>query len=116
MKTTFIPAILVITVIAACSKSSTGGGGGAPLDCSTVPKSWSANVEPIIQSSCNLAGCHSTGSMNGPGPLTNYNQVFNARAPIRAAVANGTMPKNSSLSSSQRNSILCWIDSGAPNN
>jgi hypothetical protein len=26
------------------------------------------------------------------------------------------MPQGSSLSTSQKNSILCWIDSGAPNN
>jgi hypothetical protein len=86
------------------------------LDCSTVPKSYSANVDPIIQNTCNTVGCHNTGSINGPGALTNYSQVFANRSAIRTAIANGTMPKNTSLSTSQRNSIICWIDSGAPNN
>jgi hypothetical protein len=42
--------------------------------------------------------------------------VFNARTSIRSAVSAGTMPKTGSISSSQKNSIICWIDSGAPNN
>ena len=117
MKTRIVLMICTAVFFTACSKSGTGGGGGgAPLDCSMVPKSYSVNVDPIIQSTCNAAGCHNTGSTNGPGPLTNYSQVFNARTAIRAAIANGTMPKNSTLTTDQRNSIICWIDSGAPQN
>ena len=105
---------LVFTAIA-CSKSNNGG--GSSVDCNTVTnKAFAADVNPTIQSSCAIGGCHEAGSSNGPGALTNYTQVFNARSTIQTAVSNGTMPKTGSISTSQKNSILCWIQSGAPNN
>jgi hypothetical protein len=80
-------------------------------------KAFAADVNPIIQSSCaNNIACHSSGSVNGPGALTSYTAIFNSRTSIRSAVSSGSMPKNSTLSTNQKNSILCWIDSGAPNN
>lgn len=105
----------LLILFTTCSKS--GGGGSVNVDCSTVSnKAFAANVNPIIQSVCNVPGCHAAGSTNGPGPLTNYNEVFNARSQVRSAIASGTMPQGTTLSSGQRNSITCWIDSGAPNN
>lgn len=99
-----------------CSKSSDSGG-GASVDCNTVAnKSFHTDVSPIIMSFCNVPGCHAAGSINGPGPLTNYTEVFDARTAIRSAVSTGRMPKTGTLSASQKNSITCWIDSGAPNN
>jgi len=112
-----------IFLIVSCSKGgsttgtgSGGGGGGSVLDCSTVPKSFTTNVNPIIQAFCNTAGCHAAGSTNGPGPLTNYTEVFNARVLIRPAISSGLLPKVGTLTTAQKNSFLCWIDSGAPNN
>jgi hypothetical protein len=132
MKTILLIVFLVSSCILftiSCSKSGsttgnngsgsgggTGGTGGTTLDCSTVPKSFATNVNPIIQSFCNAPGCHAAGSTNGPGPLTNYTEVFNARSVIRPAIASGLMPQGSSLTTTQKNSFLCWIDSGAPNN
>ena len=118
--------IAVSCLIVSCSKSDTGnnggggnnstGGGGTTTNCTSVPKSFATDVNPVIQSFCNVSGCHNSGSTNGPGPLTNYNQVFAARISIRAAIASGAMPQNATLSVAQKNSILCWIDSGADNN
>ncbi|HEX4875299.1 MAG TPA: hypothetical protein VFV31_01425 [Chitinophagaceae bacterium] len=114
-----LPVIATITFIVfitvSCSKDKDNNGGSS-LDCSTVAKSFATDVNPVIQASCNVAGCHATGSGNGPGALTNYTQVFNARTAIRSSVSSGRMPQGSSLSTAQKNSILCWIDSGAPNN
>lgn len=105
-----------VFISASCSKSGSGGG-GTSLDCNTVAnKAFAANVNPIIQSSCAITGCHEAGSINGVGQLTNYNDIFNHRAEIQSAVSAGRMPKTGSLSTSQKNSILCWIQSGAPNN
>ena len=109
-------AILTLSVFISVSCSKDNDNGGSSLDCSTVAKSFTTDVNPTIQATCNVSGCHATGSTNGPGPLTNYTQVFNARSAIRSAVASGRMPQGSSLSTLQKNSILCWIDSGAPNN
>ncbi len=120
MKKKFILIITSISIIVACSKSndSTGDPGDTPLDCSAVTaKSYAADVSFIIQTKCATdAACHGSGSTNGPGPLLNYTAVFNARTAIRAAVASGEMPKTGSITTAQKNSILCWIDAGASNN
>lgn len=116
---------LVFTVIS-CSKSDDGGsnntgggggGGGSTVNCSTVTnKSFSADVNPIIQASCNVVSCHAAGSTNGPGPLTNYTQISGAKTVIRTAVSTGRMPQGGTLTTAQKNSIICWIDNGALNN
>lgn len=116
--------ILAITGIISCSKGGSSGsgngngngGGGGIVDCSTVAKSFSANVNPLIQTFCNQAACHNPGSTNGPGSLTNYTEVFNARTAIRTAIITGTMPQNTTLTIAQKNTITCWIDAGALNN
>jgi len=107
-----IISVSIMTLVLACGKD--------PVDpntsCST-PRSYAGDINPIIQSSCAInSGCHASGSTNGPGPLLIYAEVFNARTQIRTAVANGTMPKTGSLTNDQKNAIICWIDSGAPNN
>src|SRR3982750_830396 len=108
---------VVITgiVMYACSKSNTGGGTITTPTC-TGTQSFTNDVNPIIESTCAISGCHATGSFNGPGALTNYSQIFNARLAIRTAIANGTMPKTGTLSTSERNTIICWIDNGAQSN
>jgi hypothetical protein len=99
-----------------CSKDNNGGG-TTTVDCSTVTnKAFAADVSPIIQASCGIAGCHDALSSNGPGALTNHTQISVSASSIRSAVSSGRMPKNSSLSSAQKNSIICWIDNGALNN
>jgi hypothetical protein len=113
--TTIIISSIFISI--SCSKSSTGGGGVTSLDCNTVTnKAFAADINPVIQASCALVGCHNAGSFNGPGALTNYNEIFTARSVIQSAVSSGRMPKTGTLATSQKNSILCWIDGGAPNN
>jgi hypothetical protein len=110
-------AVLILFTFIGCSKDSGGGTNNTTVNCSTVTnKAFASDVSPIIQTVCAVAGCHATGSANGPGALTNYTQVFNARTLIRSAVSSGAMPQGSTLSSAQKNSIICWIDSGAPNN
>ncbi len=110
----FILVVLTVSIfIAACSKSATNSGVGT---CTDILRSFSADVNPIIQTYCNQPSCHASGSVNGPGPLTNYTQVYNARSVIREAIRSGFMPQEGTLSTVQRNNIICWIDNGAPNN
>lgn len=108
--------LLTGLIFSSCSKDKNG----TPtftVDCSTVTnKAFAANVSPLIQSRCAIAGCHATGSGNGPGALTTHAQISAASSRIRTAVANGSMPQGSSLTTAEKNSIVCWIDSGSPNN
>ena len=106
--------LLPVAVTISCSK---GGTNNVIDTCDGVTaKNFTADVNPIIQSVCNQPSCHGPGSVNGPGSLTNYTEVFNARSAIRPAIASGLMPQNTTLSKAQKNAIICWIDSGAPNN
>ena len=124
MKRKLISALFFLTVIlitAGCSKEAddpgTGGGVVGNLDCNTVTnKLFAADVNPIIQSTCNRSGCHAAGSTNGPGPLTTYAEIYNARVQVRSVMSLGTMPPGGALTYAQRSYIICWIDSGAPNN
>jgi hypothetical protein len=123
MKKILIVLISVSGLVISCSKSDSGssasdGGttGGTTTNCTSVPQSFITDVNPIIQSFCNNPGCHNSGSTNGVGPLTNYNQVFASRTAIRSAISSGTMPLGATLSTAQKNSIVCWIDNGANNN
>ncbi|MFM2135487.1 MAG: hypothetical protein RL021_887 [Bacteroidota bacterium] len=75
-------------------------------DCSGAPKTFSADAKPALQSNC--VSCHSQ--------YANYNTVKNEAASIRSAIANGSMPKGKKMSDSDKNKVMCWIDSGAPNN
>ena len=126
MKKSILVILVAFLVIASCSKggsddpgggSGGGGGGGGSVNCTGVPSSFAANVSSIISTSCATdATCHGAGSANGPGPLLTYNQIFAARLTIKTAVANGTMPKTGTLSTAQKNSIICWVDGGGLNN
>jgi len=112
-----LPALFI-----ACSKSSTTntggtGGGGITFSCAGISPKFSTEVQPILTSVCSLNNsCHASGSSNSGGPLTSYAQVFAKRSNIREAILARTMPQNGTISQAEINSIVCWIDSGAPNN
>lgn len=112
LKTAFIIST-VVSISFACKKK----GPDFIPDCNGAPKSFSIDVSPIIQASCAVnSGCHGSGSHNGVGELLTYTKIFNVRSDIRSTVASGEMPLGGSLTSTEKNAILCWIDGGAPNN
>lgn len=118
---TLLTTACCLFLLYSCSKdgsNNNNNNNSGTLDCSTVTnKAFAADVNPIFQGTCAAqVACHGSGSINGPGALTTYSAIFNSRNAIRSAVASGAMPKNSTLSTAQKNSILCWIDGGAPNN
>jgi hypothetical protein len=120
--------LLAVCFVYSCKKSGGtdtggggnggGGGGGGTYtpNCTGAAIQFSANVLPIIQASCTASGCHNAGSVNGPGELSTHAQISAAKTQIRAAVLSGSMPKTGTLTSAQKNSIICWIDAGAANN
>ena len=109
----FLIAIL-ITGLISCGKQTADN---SPVDCGGPPKSYSSDLRSILQMRCNDdSGCHGSGSKNGPGELLTFQQVFSARSAIRSAIVSGRMPLNGELTATLKNAILCWIDSGAPDN
>lgn len=86
------------------------------VDCSSVNASFTINVQPIIQASCAIAGCHDAASTNKGGPFTSYNLVKNKASIIKSQVTSGAMPQGATLSANQIKLISCWVNSGALNN
>ena len=126
MKKLQLVALAILCTIISCSKGSDGGYNSTGNNSNnndntnnsacTGTKSFANDVSPIIQSVCAVSGCHDASSVNGPGALTTYQKVFNARTDIRSAVSSGLMPKTGTLSATQKSAIICWIDQGASNN
>lgn len=70
-------------------------------------KTFSTNVIPVVQSYCAPdSGYHSSGSTNGPGALTTYQQIYNASSSIHAAVADSSKQQNSSLPVFQKSAMV----------
>ncbi|WP_207512132.1 hypothetical protein [Longitalea luteola] len=84
--------------------------------CNGPAPSFSADVIPIIQTSCAIPDCHAAGSTHGPGALTSYTQIKNVAGDIKLAVVSRSMPKDGTLSASEIKTIRCWVDAGAPDN
>lgn len=113
--------IFSAVIFTACSKKDStpagGGGGGITFSCTGIAPKFAADVQPIITSVCATnSNCHASGSVTSGGPFTNYAEVNAKKSNIRAQILAGTMPKSGTISQVQINAIICWIDSGAPNN
>ncbi len=96
--------LIFLTFFIACKKTTEPA--VIPSVCDGVAKSFSNDVYPIIKSKCKL--CHFQ--------YSGYSQIASAVSSIRSRVEDGSMPIGSSLSTSQKNIIICWIDNGALNN
>lgn len=108
MKKSLAVVAVVALMFSACKKDS--------VSCTGTAKSFATDANPVIQATCATSGCHSTGSSSGPGALVTYTQIFNSKSTIKSQVSSGAMPQGSTLTSAQKEAIVCWIDQGAPNN
>lgn len=116
MKKSFITIISIViftyTLLIACSKSSSTTTTTTNSSCN-ANTSYATTISPLFNTSCNLSGCHD--GLNAAS-LNSYQVVHDNAAQIKASISSGRMPKGSTLSNAQKNSIYCWIDNGAKNN
>ena len=106
--------LLLAALLFSCKKNAETA---MVINCGGTQKSFATDIKPIVESSCSMdSDCHGSGSTSGPGELLTYAQIFNARNNIHSAVASGVMPKDATLSATDKNAILCWIENGAANN
>ena len=76
--------------------------------------SFSAEIQPIIENSCALDGCH-----DGSSDLPNFNifSNFQSRAEnAKSRTQSGDMPRTGSLTAAEIAKIACWVDDGAKDN
>jgi hypothetical protein len=105
MRTTILMAFIFLAVLTGCKKSTSNNNSYTP-SCTGATKSWVSDVKPLMDVNC--ISCHSSYSA--------YSSVFSAKSTIRSKIVDGSMPTNGTLSTDQKNNIVCWIDNGAPNN
>jgi hypothetical protein len=75
--------------------------------------SYKTTVKQIFVASCSSAGCHDGNNLPS---LAEYQTAHDAALQIKTAVANGVMPKNATLSATDKAAIICWTSNGAQNN
>lgn len=112
MKKILLPIALILATMA-CKKNDDN----YVADCSSGTKSFATDVKPLMISACSSgSSCHGAGSRKGPGELLDYTQVNADLEEIRSEVVSGRMPQGRSLTTAEKNTIICWIDNGALNN
>lgn len=82
-----------------------------PDKCSTIV-SYSNTIRPLIDQKC--GNCHLDGSQ--APDLTNYETIKANASKIKSLTQSGIMPKEGSLTQTQKDAIACWVDNGALNN
>lgn len=82
-------------------------------DSTNIP-SFSADIQPIINTNCALSGCHVSGAQFPP--LTAYTEIKDKADRVKTRTGAGTMPPSGALSSENVQLIADWVDGGAPNN
>ena len=86
------------------------------LDCTKVSAKFTADVLPIITSTCATPSCHNSTGVGGV-ILQTYDQCKTKIDRIKQRVLiDKTMPPNGTLTTSELNIIQCWINAGALNN
>lgn len=97
-----------LLLIQACSKKDTTT--DYVCDPST---SFITTIKPILDKNCNTSGCHDDITITA---LNNFQMVHDGAAQIKISIQAGRMPKGGKLSTTDRNTLFCWIDNGAKNN
>ncbi|GAA4452122.1 hypothetical protein [Rurimicrobium arvi] len=100
-------AAILLMATTGCKKSDSSS-----ANCNTT-WSFSKDIQPILAGNCTLSGCHDGSTMP---LLTNYPNVKDAAAQIKSAVSSGSMPRGRSISTADKDALLCWIAAGAENN
>jgi len=77
-----------------------------------------ASVQSILSTNCATSGCHAAGNGAGRQPLSSYNEVKTAieSFSLKTRVENGTMPPGGSISASDKNKLIDWVNQGYPEN
>lgn len=107
MKKFLVVALISIGVwTTGCSKISNSNTSYTPT-CTGAVKSYKTDVAPIMKTYC-TGSCHTK--------FSSYASLFADRNNVSGQIESGNMPRNSSLSTAQKDAVICWISSGAANN
>lgn len=77
-----------------------------------------ADVQSILSTNCATSGCHAAGNGAGRQPLSTFNEVKTCieSFTLKTRVENGSMPPGGSMSTTDKNKLIDWINQGYPEN
>lgn len=117
----YFSVLLVFLGITACTKDNISPTIPTNVDCSSLMASYANDIQPIMNSSCAISGCHVAGFSSGD--FTNYSglkaKVDDGTVKNRTIVQMNMPPANSTgptLTTAQLDLLNCWIEAGAPEN
>jgi hypothetical protein len=93
-----------IVFVTGCQKDSLTG--SYTPNCNGTAKSYANDVAPLVRSYC--SECHSE--------YSTYARLSASASRVRSVIVSGSMPQGTSLSTAQKDAIVCWIDNGVLNN
>ena len=106
---------LHLIIFSGCSKGSSNNTVN-PSICTGTAYSYSTDVKPTFVSSCAVSSCHDASSTNSGGPFVTYTQIKAKASLIEGQINAGLMPQSGTITADQKKKIICWVESGAPNN
>ena len=89
-----------------------------PVLCDTSEVTFSADVNPIINSSCATTNCHASGG-SGPGDFTQFDELkakVDDGSFVNRVIEQQTMPPGTPLTDCELQTLQAWLDAGATNN
>jgi len=101
--------VLLSIFAAGCTKDVS-----TEVTCGATTPSFSAEVYPVLQQKC--ISCHGDAMPRGNVSLSNYTKVSANKSAVRNIFVSTTSHEGVSVTTAQRNTVCCWIDSDAPNN
>ena len=108
--------IVVLSIVAMLTTVECKKDKNEEIDCSNIVVSYTDDISPLLTSSCNTSGCHRDGFSAGDFTTYNGTKPKATNGTMRSKVIDGSMPPSGSLSDTQIQEIVCWIDSGSANN
>lgn len=107
-KTVLFIALFAIVAVGCTKEEST------EITCGATTPSFSSEVNPVLQQKC--ISCHGDVMPRGNVSLSNYSKVAANKSAVRKIFVSTTAHEGVSVTTAQRNTVCCWIDSDAPNN
>ncbi len=85
--------------------------------CDTANVTWSGTIQPLVQSSCAIPGCHVPGSQSPD--LSNHSAVQANAAAVKGVIVDGApfyMPPSGRLPACDQQKVALWVAAGSPQN
>jgi len=91
--------------------------GEVPIQCDPQEEvSYSSDIKPLLNARCNTIACHTSGF--APGDFTTHQGILPKfdNGSLKRRIVEQTMPAAFKITDAEIQTIVCWVNAGAPNN